>query len=864
MRSVLSFFIFIVLSNAVSAQFKTPVLDGVIFPGEYGDHSQGQNRMGNWYCTWDDNKIYFAVEGANVNEGVIVYIDVNPKKPVSSPSGLDGMLVGLNYDNAQISRLPFAADFFTYVKLGYNDYQQSLGAGGWTGSGSFQNKITLATNNYDVREFAIPWSFLETPWTGVTGRPSSFNFIAYAVSSGGYVYNQVPAANGSGIIGTSASVQQYFTVANTANTSSTPPFANLSYSDYSTSGATMPGGTFYDVTLRAASTTTTNVRINNSLNLHSSSSITAANITLSSTNSRTAYVAPVSGTITGPVTVERFIPAASKRAWQLLAAPFVAANAPTILNAWQEAGSNPPGYGTHITQTGGAATNGFDASTTAYSTSVLAYNGTALQPLSNTNNTKVTDDGGAHFLFVRGDRTIDINSAASSSNTTLRATGAINIGNVTAGIPGSSFSLIPNPYPSAIDFEKVRSGNGNTLNTFYKYDASLKNYRVVERINATTYQQTPTQSGDNLGRFIESGAAFFIAANTQLNFTESMKTDSLPSSSAFKNASSGAELSIHLHKQQNNAYNVVDGIRVKFDNSFDTSVNGDDIIKLPGFYENIAVQKAGSLIAVEKTKMPLGTDSIQLNLWNLQTANYRLELNAADIANDANVFVRDAYLNTLTPVNVTGTTLIDFAVDKNLPSSFAANRFTVVFNNTTVLSCDFAALNATTANGKNNVSWLMCSEENIVLYELQSSSDGKKFASVASVEKNEAMKGNYTLSDELNSSADAYYRVKAIRKDGSYKYSVVVKVGGVITHEIAKLIANPVKNSSLQLMVTKSGSEKIHASIYNANGQEVYRNTFSSSTSYINVDVSTLSPGVYFLNLSVNDGFGQQLKFIKE
>ncbi len=865
MRTIVFSFSLIFFALSSFAQFKTPTIDGAISPGEYGDHTQGKNRGGNWYCTWDDSNIYFAVEGANINEGVIIYIDVNPKRPVNSTSGLDGMLMGLNYDNAQVTKMPFAADFFTYVKNGYNDYQQSIGAGGWTGNSGTQNKITIATNGSDVREFAIPWSYTVSPWTGTSGRPQSFNFFAYALSSGGYVYNQVPSQNASGNIGTTATVNYYYTVENTNNNSSTAPFANTSFSSFDQGSVSASNQSFHDVTFRNTSGSLNNVRINNSLNLHSNSALTSNGLTLTSTHSRTGYIAPVSGSINGPITVERYIPSGGKRAWQLLAAPFASGSAPTLFNAWQEGGNATSGYGAHITQAGGSGADGFDASTTAYSTSVLRFDGTDLQPLSNTNVNKVTDNGAAHFLFVRGDRTININSTASSSNTTLRITGTVNTGNVMAGVPGSSFSLIPNPYPSAIDFEQVRTGNGSTLNTFYKYDANLKNYRVVERLNATTYQQTPSQENDNLGRYIESGSAFFIPATMQLNFTEAMKSSNLPAASAFKSHLASAELSINLLKHSSGSYSIADGIRFKFDDSHDISVNAADIIKLSGFYENIAIQKPGVLLSVEKTKFPSASDSMQLNLWNLQTGAYRLELNGANLAaTDVNLFVKDAYLNTILPVDVTVPTVIDFAVDKNIPASFEANRFTILMTNTQVLSCDFAAVKASVINGKNTVSWTMCQEANITGYELQVATDGKNFKAIHQIEYQSNAKGSYSLTDALNSSTDAYYRVKALLKDGSYKYSNVVKVAAFSKDDIAQMAANPVKNGLLVLSVNKPLTAGIQLTVHSTSGQQVYQNVFAASFgNYIKVDVSFLPAGVYFAKLSANER-EQQFTFIKE
>jgi hypothetical protein len=55
------------------AQFATPTVNGVIGPGEYGVHTDGQNQQStgtgqNWYMTWDENNLYVGITNANLGE----------------------------------------------------------------------------------------------------------------------------------------------------------------------------------------------------------------------------------------------------------------------------------------------------------------------------------------------------------------------------------------------------------------------------------------------------------------------------------------------------------------------------------------------------------------------------------------------------------------------------------------------------------------------------------------------------------------------------------------------------------------------------------------------------------------------------
>lgn len=211
------------------AQFATSSVNGVIAPGEYGVHSDGQNQQGTnsaqtWFMTWDDANLYVANTNANLFEASVLYIDINPASPVNGGNDGDGSLAGFNYDNTSFAQLPFRADFVAYFKEDYREFRRANGSGGWTGQTAFFGNYASGPGN--VRELAIPWSAI----TG-GGRPASFLFFGYLTSPGGFVFGQVPNENPGAFIGTAATYTRYFTVSSTANGASTKPFSINSTSD---------------------------------------------------------------------------------------------------------------------------------------------------------------------------------------------------------------------------------------------------------------------------------------------------------------------------------------------------------------------------------------------------------------------------------------------------------------------------------------------------------------------------------------------------------------------------------------------------------------------------------------------------------
>ncbi|MEY4071694.1 MAG: hypothetical protein RL721_2308, partial [Candidatus Eisenbacteria bacterium] len=197
--------------------------DGTINAGEYGTHSDGQNRQtagtGTWYMSWDATNLYIALAGPNTAEGAILYLDKNPIAPLNGGANSDGTLVGFDYDGSSFAALPFRADLVVYFKDGYREYRTADGANGWSSQTSGFGSYGSASGN---REIAIPWS-------AIGGQPSAFNWFGYVAYSGGGAYASMPPENpgagGGTTIGNSARWARYYTV----SSSSTAPFSRNSY-----------------------------------------------------------------------------------------------------------------------------------------------------------------------------------------------------------------------------------------------------------------------------------------------------------------------------------------------------------------------------------------------------------------------------------------------------------------------------------------------------------------------------------------------------------------------------------------------------------------------------------------------------------
>ena len=139
-----------------AAQWSTPVVDGVIGTGEYGNAQNGTNQIATnsgqtWYMTWDATDLYVARRQREPERRRCASTSARIRMRRTAAPRAN------NYDGTNFASLPFKAQFVTYFKDGYNEYRTADGNGGWTGPTS--NYGTYASSgNGNVRELAIPWS----------------------------------------------------------------------------------------------------------------------------------------------------------------------------------------------------------------------------------------------------------------------------------------------------------------------------------------------------------------------------------------------------------------------------------------------------------------------------------------------------------------------------------------------------------------------------------------------------------------------------------------------------------------------------------------------------------------------------------
>ncbi|WP_438969189.1 T9SS type A sorting domain-containing protein [Nonlabens sp.] len=456
------------------------------------------------------------------------------------------------------------------------------------------------------------------------------------------------------------------------------------------------------------------------LNLLSGTLTTNDNLTLKSSDGKTAVVGPVvSGAVSGDVTVEQFFPA--QRAFRFLGStvetPFTSAG--TIYENWQQGGLNPgdpgyiPGYGTHIT--GGSIQDGFDQSgTNAPSFFIFANTNRFFLPAQQWTgatsaigfpmNDSYPTPGSPVRLFIRGDRSVSLTAAGpqAPTATTLTTTGELHIGeydvdfNVGLSQVEGDFNFVANPYQAQVNFTTLYNDTetNDISGAYYAWDPTIGDRGAY--VTYTISTGTNNVEGSEVNEFIQPGQAFFTATaeddddtstlSPVIKFKESFKSTSSNTTAVFRNSNEFISMSVFRDDELSTG-KARDGIIISFDANGSNQINAQDIIKFVNPDENLSVETLGTSLSVTQREVPVPAEQIDLKLNGLTGVDYTFHINNA--LNSMQTILVDHYLGAETILSA-GVNNLSVSFDTNIPASLDENRFSLKFENN-VLTLDDSA-----------------------------------------------------------------------------------------------------------------------------------------------------------------------------
>ncbi len=477
------------------------------------------------------------------------------------------------------------------------------------------------------------------------------------------------------------------------------------------------GSLAFSGTVTFAGTGTTNTRnlkiqhtgtslLNNRINVTGSVEVSNGslnannNLTLISNAAGSAVIAPfTTGSITGKVTVQRYIPQ-GKRAFRFLS-PGVTTD-DFISNNWQ--------LGTHITGSITGA-NGFDATGTG-SPSLFTYNnnqatGSGWTAVTSTNATNL-QAGQGYRLLVRGDRNVNINSNSlptMNAAVTLSATGTIRSGNVvfdtalnaTSNLVTNGYSLVGNPYVNTVDWNALTKVG--LTDSYYIWDPNMGT--AAQRGRYVVYSSTTGSSNvaSAANQYIQPGQAFFVQNSVlgtpgTLTFQEINKVGNANLTSVFrtqKNPMARLDLSVYETSELTTGGFPIDATVAVFDAAFSADIDKADVAKLSTGTENLSISNNAKTWAIDARGPISEKDEVLLNLQDFQAnKNYSFRTQFSNFDASVSPFLVDKFLGTTTAITTDSATTLNFTTTA-AAASYASDRFKIAFTNKTLDTKDFEA-----------------------------------------------------------------------------------------------------------------------------------------------------------------------------
>jgi glucose/arabinose dehydrogenase len=145
-------------------------------------------------------------------------------------------------------------------------------------------------------------------------------------------------------------------------------------------------------------------------------------------------------------------------------------------------------------------------------------------------------------------------------------------------------------------------------------------------------------------------------------------------------------------------------------------------------------------------------------------------------------------------------------------------------------------------DGYNNLSWQTSQEIATDRFEIEYSTNGINFSPVGTVDASGAANGsNYQFRHDIRFNGFLYYRLAIHNNDGSVNYSQVVKVKAGENQPV-KIFSNIINYGTLRLEIREPVNE---LQLLNATGALVYRKGLQSAIGIQNINLPSLSAGVY-------------------
>jgi predicted ThiF/HesA family dinucleotide-utilizing enzyme len=209
-----------------------------------------------------------------------------------------------------------------------------------------------------------------------------------------------------------------------------------------------------------------------------------------------------------------------------------------------------------------------------------------------------------------------------------------------------------------------------------------------------------------------------------------------------------------------------------------------------------------------------------------------------------------------TAATVTGTGTVTDPYVATASGFTAFSPFIVA--NAAALPVSFAGAKAYAKEKGVQVEWSIATESNISYYAVERSVNGKDFSSIGIVESkgNNSSLTSYSFFDATPIAGTNYYRIKALDKDGSFKYTAIMQVNISKGKADVIIAPNPVRNNDLNVQLSGFAKGNYTVRVLNNVGQVVFTAQVAAENGSISQTFrlpGNIRTGVYTLQVAGND-----------
>ena len=170
-----------------------------------------------------------------------------------------------------------------------------------------------------------------------------------------------------------------------------------------------------------------------------------------------------------------------------------------------------------------------------------------------------------------------------------------------------------------------------------------------------------------------------------------------------------------------------------------------------------------------------------------------------------------------------------------------------------------------TADSHIQMVWVTSHETGLRIFEIEKSNNGFNWSKIGSIQSEGNISSSqniYSFVDEDPGSGNIFYRVKHIYPDNKIVFSAVRLIKMDPEQTAATLYPNPATHLAT-IRFGKNLKENGHLSLYNSNGQAIKHIPVAKDSRSVVMDVSSLSAGVYIMNISEPGAVNRLLHLVK-